>query len=87
MVKRGVSRQCIKAWSSRSTSAHRAAHASGWRLRAKLRDSAARPVTLTAEEHAAVDMLVPWTRVLMPLDGAGRERVPRGRGDLILAKT
>ncbi|NVJ22508.1 hypothetical protein HUW62_14905 [Myxococcus sp. AM011] len=52
-----------------------------------LSDSAARPATLTAEEHGAVDTLVPWTRVLTLLDGDARERVLRNRGDFILKKT
>ncbi|QSQ22664.1 hypothetical protein JY651_47465 [Pyxidicoccus parkwayensis] len=52
-----------------------------------LSDKAARPATLTAEEHEAVDTLLPWTRVLTLLDGSERERVRRNRGDFILKKT
>ncbi|MBB2913586.1 hypothetical protein FHS43_004895 [Streptosporangium becharense] len=51
-----------------------------------LSDPGARPATLTDEEGAAVDALVPWTRVLTLLDPEELLLVRRDRGDFVLKK-
>lgn len=52
-----------------------------------LSDPQARPATLTADEIASIEAIVPWTRLLKALDGPALERVRRERGEMILKQT
>ena len=52
-----------------------------------LSDPDARPTTLTADERAAIDALVPWTRLVKLLTPDDLHRVERDRGDFVLKKT
>lgn len=51
-----------------------------------LSDREARPPTLSAGEHRALDTLLPWTRVLTLLEPADLERVSAHREDFVLKK-